>query len=97
LLGEEETVAVFVLHLLQSADDVVGALLEPRLAGGRPHEADGREVVAGDVAAEVSAVAVPARVRLRFRRQARPLAGAGRRYGRARAQAGTPRPVPARV
>jgi hypothetical protein len=57
-----------------SAHDVVGALLEPRLAGGRPHEAHRREVMAGDVAGEVVAVAVPAAVRLCFRGQARALA-----------------------
>jgi len=74
LLGEEEAVAVFVLHRLQLAHDVVGALLEPPVARGRPHEADGREVVAGDMAGEVVAVAVPALVWLRFRGQARPLA-----------------------
>ena len=74
LLGEEESVALFVLDRLQLAHDVVGALLEPPVARGRPHEADGREVVAGDMAGEVVAVAVPALVRLRFRGQARPLA-----------------------
>ena len=70
----EIAVAVLVLDLLQLADDVVGALLEADVAGRRPHQADGREVVAGDVTGEVSAVAVPAAVGLRLRHEAGALA-----------------------
>ena len=60
----EVAVAVLVLHGLQLADDVVGALLEANVAGRRPHQADRGQIVPGDVSGEIAAVAIPAAVRL---------------------------------
>jgi hypothetical protein len=64
-------VAVLVLDDLQLADDVVGAFLETPIAGGGPHQADGRKIVSGDVPGQVSIVAVPAAVPLGLRLEAR--------------------------
>ena len=69
-----EAVAVGVLAGLDLGDEVVGALLEARIAGGRVHQADGGEVMAGDVSGELAAVGVPAGVALGLLRQARALA-----------------------
>ena len=62
-----EAVAVLVLHFLHLVDDVVGALLEARVAGRGLHQADRRQIMPGDVAGELPAVAVPAGVARRLR------------------------------
>jgi len=67
-------VAVLVLHLLQLPHDVVRAVPEARVPGGRPHQAHAGQVMARDVPREIPAAAVPAAVRLRFRREPRALA-----------------------
>ena len=60
ILPADVAVAVLVLNLLQLRDDVIGALLEARVAGRREHVADGREVVTGDVPRKLLAArAVP--------------------------------------
>ena len=56
-----------LLHDPEFVDDVVGALLEARIARHGEHQADGREVVAGDVSGELAAVGIPARIALRLR------------------------------
>src|SRR5262249_27247537 len=66
-----EAVAVLVLNGFQFADDVVGALLELRVAGRGVHQTDRREVMAGDVSGQLAAVSVPARVARRLRLQSR--------------------------
>ena len=66
----EVAVAVGVLHGREFPDDVCRALFEPGVAGGRPHQADGRQVMTGDVPGEIAAAAVPPAVRLRLGRQA---------------------------
>ena len=58
------------MNSLELADHVVDPLLEARIARCLPHEADGRQVVAGDVSGEVAVVAVPAAVGLRLRLEA---------------------------
>ena len=73
----EVAVAVGVLHGREFPDDVCRALFEPGVAGGRPHQADGRQVMTGDVPGEIAAAAVPPAVRLRLGRQAGALAVIG--------------------
>ena len=55
----EVAVAVLVLHFLEFADEVVGARLVARVAGGREHETHPREVMSRDVSGQVPLVAVP--------------------------------------
>src|SRR4029077_11261471 len=62
----EIAVAVPVLDGFQLADDIVGAFLETSIAGGGPHQADGRQVMAGDVSGQVPIVAIPSAVRRRL-------------------------------
>ncbi len=82
---------------LQLPHQVVGPLLEARVAGRGPHHADGREVVAGDVAGEVLAVAVPAAVGLGLGRQAGADAEKGQHAVGLELPAGTRRPGPGRA
>src|SRR5262249_61346505 len=55
---------MLVLNLLHFADDVIGPLLETRIARRGVHKTHGRQVVARDMSSEVSAVSVPAGVPL---------------------------------
>src|SRR5262245_60247373 len=57
---------MLVLNLLHFADDVVGPLLEARIARRGVHKTHGRQVVARDMSREVSAVPVPAGVPFGF-------------------------------
>ena len=59
-------VAMRVLHQLQLAHDVVGALLEANIAGGGEHQADGREVMPGNVSCQLAAIGIPTCVALGF-------------------------------
>ena len=72
--GAQVAVAVLVLHRFQLSHDVVRALPEARVPGGRPHQAHSGQVMAGDVAREIPAAAVPAPVGLRLRLEPRALA-----------------------
>ncbi len=69
-LRADVAVALFVLHGLQLGDEVVGALLEAVVAGRGVHQADGRQVVARDVAGELAARPVPPAVALGLRLEA---------------------------
>ena len=60
-----------VLHQLQLAHDVVGALLEANIAGGGEHQADRGEIVSRNVARELAAIGIPTRVALGFGREPR--------------------------
>ena len=63
----EVTVTVFVLNFLELGDDVIGPLFEFGPSGRGVHQADGREIMAGDVAGQLFAVGpVPRTIRLRF-------------------------------
>ena len=53
------TIAVFVLHFLHFPDDIIGPFLDARVVGGGIHQADGGQIMSGDVAGEVFTVAVP--------------------------------------
>ena len=64
-------VAMRVLHQLQLAHDVVGALLEANIAGGGEHQADRGEIVSRNVARELAAIGIPTRVALGFGREPR--------------------------
>ncbi len=55
---------MLLLHQVEFAHDVVGALLEARITGGRVHQRDRREMVTGDVSREVAPAAVPPAVGL---------------------------------
>ena len=54
--GTQVTICVSVLNFLEFFDDVVGAFFEARVAGSGPHETDGREIMASNVAGEIFAV-----------------------------------------
>ncbi len=63
--GAQVAVAAFVLHFLQLLHQVVGALLESRIARGDIHQAHGGEVMAANMAGELLAVdRIPAAVAL---------------------------------
>ena len=53
----------------RSLDEVVHAFFEARITGRGIHQTHGRQVVPGDMSREVSAVSIPAAIRLRFRLQ----------------------------
>ena len=73
--GAEVTVALFGLDFVQLGHDIIGALLEARVAGGGVHIANGREVMAGDMTGKLAAGAVPTSVTLLgFRWQTGPFA-----------------------
>ena len=96
--GAQVAVATLVLDLLEFFDQVIGALLEARVAGGGIHQAHRREVMAGDMAGELLAVdGIPATVTLGFRLQTRHAGGSRPAFGPAPGPAGTSHRGPARA
>ena len=61
---------MFVLNDLELAHDMVSALLEPWVASREVHEAGGGQIMAGNVAGQVPASAIPSGVRFSFLRKA---------------------------
>src|SRR5581483_11516737 len=57
-------VALLVLDFLEFLDEIVRTLLEPRIAGRRPHVTHRREIMPGDVPGELAALAIPSAVTL---------------------------------